>query len=149
MIDLFAPRLNGTPFAEYIDTSGPCWLWTAATNRQGYGTVKHNYRHWMAHRLIWTALVGDIPEGMTLDHLCQTLNCVNPDHLRVMDGRTNILIGHGPPALNARKARCIKGHPLNGDNLYSYKGTRHCRICRLTANKRYLSRLGIVEDTDV
>lgn len=31
---------------------------------------------------------------------------------------------------NTRKTHCPKNHPLSGDNLYEYKGTRSCKICR-------------------
>ncbi len=32
-----------------------------------------------AHRWVYKKLVGDIPEGLALDHLCRNRACVNPD----------------------------------------------------------------------
>ena len=62
-------------------TSG-CWLWTGAVDLGGYGI------HWVgdgkshrAHRFAFERLRGPIPEGMTLDHLCEVKSCVNPTHL--------------------------------------------------------------------
>lgn len=34
-----------------------------------------------AHRWAYEFLVGEIPEGLTLDHLCRNKACVMPDHL--------------------------------------------------------------------
>jgi hypothetical protein len=33
------------------------------------------------HRVVYRLLVGTIPEGLTLDHLCFVPCCCNPDHL--------------------------------------------------------------------
>lgn len=41
--------------------------------------------------------------------------------------------GHGP---RIRKAQCLRGHPLAGDNLYFHRGRRRCRECM-----RYRNRL--------
>lgn len=58
-----------------------CWLWLAATNQNGYGTFSHESRPCKAHRFAYELLVGPIPEGLVLDHLCRVRNCVNPSHL--------------------------------------------------------------------
>src|SRR4051812_41628217 len=60
---------------------GPCWEWTAFKLR-GYG----QFSPWKgllcrAHRYAYELLVGPIPEGHELDHLCRNRGCVNPAHL--------------------------------------------------------------------
>ena len=74
-------------FFAKVDARGVCWEWTACTDRDGYG----QFGLWMpelrvvithaAHRWGYEFLVGKIPEGLTLDHLCRNKACVMPDHL--------------------------------------------------------------------
>jgi hypothetical protein len=96
-------------FWSKVDASASCWVWTAATAGQGYGKFtlssdgKSTYPY--AHRHSWELLVGPIPDGMTLDHLCKNRKCVNPDHLEVVTQAVNCLRGESPPARNARKGR--------------------------------------------
>ena len=81
---------------DKIDARGDCWEWTAATGGKGYGYgwCSNDKRMKGAHRLIWELLVGPIPEGLTLDHLCRNKLCVNPDHLEPVTHQVNILRGN-------------------------------------------------------
>lgn len=47
----------------------------------GYGLFKVRGKKILAHRAVYEVVVGPIPEGMTLDHLCRVTLCVNPEHL--------------------------------------------------------------------
>lgn len=91
-----------------------------------------------AHVLMWEELVGPIPNGLQLDHLCQVKACVNPDHLEIVDGRTNksrskiTLNGR-----NIRKTHCPQGHSYSGENLYVRpNGHRQCQTCRREQRKK-------------
>jgi hypothetical protein len=42
-----------------------------------------------AHRLVYRALRGPIPDGLTLDHLCRVPACVNPWHLEPVTAAEN------------------------------------------------------------
>ncbi|GAA3330608.1 HNH endonuclease [Curtobacterium albidum] len=71
-----------------VETDG-CWLWTASVNNEGYGKfTQHGVKHY-AHRFSYAALVGPIPEGMFVDHICFQRNCVNPAHLRLVTPKQN------------------------------------------------------------
>lgn len=58
-----------------------CWLWSAAVLPNGYGQVHAQRRTQLAHRVVFELMLGPIPTGMVLDHLCRNRNCVRPDHL--------------------------------------------------------------------
>lgn len=69
---------------------GDCWLWTGTIRPDGYGQVTVGRKQQRAHRLVYELLVGPIPEGLTLDHLCRNPPCVNPDHLEPVTLKINI-----------------------------------------------------------
>src|SRR4051812_43428872 len=70
-----------------------CWLWAGAKNDRGYPQVGHEGRTVYAHRLYYTLLVGAIPPGLDLDHLCRKRSCVNPQHLEPVTHAENVRRG--------------------------------------------------------
>lgn len=101
---------------EFTDT---CWLWTANINQNGYGMFQYRTRCAMSvHRLAYRMLVGEIPVGLVIDHLCRVRNCVNPAHMETVTMRENTLRGETLPALNIRKTHCPQGHPYSAENTY-------------------------------
>lgn len=116
-------------FWSRVDADGDCWEWTGST-REGYGAVRFRGRNTLAHRVSYEHLVGPIPEGLELDHLCRNRRCVNPDHLEPVTHRENLLRGPSFSAKNARKSHCLRGHPFDEWNTWrDRKGSRHCRAC--------------------
>lgn len=129
-------------FWARVDKDGPggCWLWTGHRTSGGYGGVALSGRSLRAHRVAYELLVGPIPEGLQLDHLCRVRLCVNPDHLEPVTQTENVRRGFGVGGINYRKTHCPQGHPLSGENLiYRTAGTGHlgrtCRICRAESKK--------------
>lgn len=117
-----------------------CWMWQAGFYPAGYGSFWHQGRSNYAHRFAFELFNGPIAEGFVVDHLCRNRACVNPDHLRVVTHRENIL-ADGSQALaaaNAKKQRCPKGHQIDGRSSH---GRRFCRICRRVNDlRRYHER---------
>jgi hypothetical protein len=129
---LFESTLPPLFWSKVVALPSGCWEWRGARTRGGYGTFRigsrsdGSRRSSVSHRLAYESLVGLIPDGLTLDHLCVNPPCVRPHHLEPVTMRANILRGEGPAALNARQTKCIRGHPLTARS-----GQRYCRICNL------------------
>lgn len=131
-------------YVEISETS--CWEWTGALHR-GYGAFTVSQRPTVtvkAHRFAYSMLVGPIPHGLTLDHLCRNKRCVHPLHLEPVTMRVNVLRNDGPIAKNAAKTHCKHGHAFNAANTYIYrtgrrKGARKCRTCERIRMQRYRS----------
>lgn len=117
--------------ANKIDFGPDCWLWMGAIQSRGYGSVVINGTGWLAHRAVYTHLVGDIADGLTLDHLCMVKRCVNPKHLEPVTAVEN------KRRAVAAQTHCLRGHPLSGSNLrVNQNGHRSCRTCARTSNAR-------------
>lgn len=67
-----------------------CWLWLGGVKSNGYGMFRMNNRLDTAHRCSWRIFRGDIPAGLCVCHKCDTLLCVNPDHLFIGTQRDNM-----------------------------------------------------------
>jgi len=137
-----------------LDDRG-CWEWTGPRRGKGYGCFGVDRRKVQAHRFAYEMLVGDIPEGLNLDHLCRNLICVNPRHLEPVTNRENILRGINFIADQAKKTHCKNGHELSGDNLISWRGHRACKACHRApfapstrADRAARKRLGVAPKTN-
>lgn len=114
-----------------IATPDECWEWRAGKSH-GYGNfyLGTNIRNARAHRVAYESLVGPIPDGLVLDHLCRNPGCVNPHHLEPVSDRENILRGTSPSADFARRNDCDNGHEFTPENTaLGPRGSRVCRIC--------------------
>lgn len=124
----FWPKVdqNG-PAPDHRPELGPCWVWTAATNNRGYPQFGLNGRMVLAYRFAYELLVGPIPDGLDLDHLCRRPTCVRPDHL---DPVTNAENAARTVGFNYAE-RCRSGqHAMTPDNVrVTSTGIRVCRTC--------------------
>lgn len=123
-----------------VDTKGNnrdvCWEWLANTFGDGRGQITWHQKKWQAHKWLYCALIGDVPLGMVLDHLCRNGDtCPNPYHLEPVTQQVNLHRGQGWPGANVRKTHCPKGHEYTPRNTYfrEYKPgliMRYCKMCR-------------------
>ena len=104
-----------------------CWEWPGVP-RKGYGRIGIGGRIIPAHRYAYEQIVGPIPEGLVLDHLCRNKVCVNPRHLEPVTNRENVLRGDAAHVHNT--GRCKNGHSVEGaDRWVDKTGRVHCLRC--------------------
>jgi hypothetical protein len=77
------------------DAADVCWEWHGERIRNGYGRLWiSTTQRMLAHRFAYELLIGPIPEGLDLDHLCRNRSCVNPAHLEPVTNRENVIRGN-------------------------------------------------------
>jgi hypothetical protein len=130
-------------FWRKIAVAGPhdCWEWMGTRDHLGYGKFsiggarKYGGREVKAHAFAYEVIVGPIPEGLTIDHLCRNPGCVNPAHLEAVTHGENMRRGNGFSGLNFRKTHCDRGHAFDRVNTRIKVDTRGrvhraCRNCQ-------------------
>lgn len=136
-----------------IDKDRDCWVWTGSVSKAGYGRIcisdNGSKRTRSAHRVSYETFKGEIPEGLTIDHLCKNRKCINPNHLEAVTIKENVHRGNPLWKQQMARTHCPKGHEYTEDNIYRYTtkhgGTcRNCKTCmKARTRERYqLKKLG-------
>lgn len=143
MTAVLVPTASEARFWAKVDKAGECWLWTAATDADGYGKFWLNDQMAQAHRVAYTLLVGAIPDGHEIDHSCRVRTCVRPEHLEAVVHRENYARSTHPSAGALRSGQCVNGHDYDSSNTYiDGRGQRACKKCRIEATRRWRARQG-------
>lgn len=123
-----------------IDDEG-CYIFLGANRGGGYKGVSIRGHAYYAHRAMYSFVHNDLEMAGVVDHTCHTSackevlckhrHCVNPDHLRLVTQKENLLSGNTLYARNARKTHCNSGHEFTEQNTYLTKrNQRLCKTCR-------------------
>ena len=132
-------------------TPNECWEWLLSRDEDGYGKThlgsraEGTFRYVSAHRAMYEVVVGPIPDGLQLDHLCRNRACINPAHLEPVTLQENLRRGFpGRRAGGDRGAQrgnaCSYGHPYTEENTRQNKNGRACRPCDRRRSAEYAER---------
>lgn len=121
-----------------IGSGDDCWLWTGIRDRQGYGLVGFRNRFTRVHRFAYEQMVGPIPDGLVIDHLCGVTSCVNPRHLEPVTSAENT---RRYMEAEGRRDRCKAGHEPDFLTVNRPgQPYRRCRACQAEASARWYSK---------
>lgn len=120
-----------------------CWDPQYARDVNGYCNIKvrPDPRSKKAHRYAYEQMVGPIPNGLVLDHLCRNRWCCNPAHVEPVTQAENVLRGEGWAPRFKAQTHCHRGHEFTPENTHHGKRGRSCRACgAIRARLRYIPR---------
>lgn len=123
-------RVRERAFTRY-EPELDCWISTYSTGSHGYAQIGWGGSEItkrgvvLAHRASWEHVNGPMPIGKTLDHICKSRKCVNPDHMRVLENYENARRTSGR---DWPLGECVNGH--SNEHLQVFPdGRQHCGIC--------------------
>jgi HNH endonuclease len=148
-------KIYGSPSKRFWarvlrDEETGCWIWMGKISKDprgydpgGYGLFGIDANTTVqAHRFAYQELIGPIPDGLVIDHLCHVRLCVNPSHLEPVtqaeNNRRSTRWQTKPPLVT----HCKYGHEYTPENTYTpSSGKRQCRTCKTDATRRFNARL--------
>lgn len=98
-----APRMKTDGTVEELlknkcKRKGSCLIFQGSKYRDGYGRQYWNGKLDRAHRVVYSEMYGEIPEGMVVRHTCNNPSCCEPSHLKLGTHKDNaadmIAAGH-------------------------------------------------------
>lgn len=124
------------------DIATHCWVFTGGLN-MGYGQLQTMNEETgeltsiRTHRLAYQLYVGPLTPEMEVHHLCGTRACCNPMHLQPL---TDLEHKKADPNWVGNRTHCIRGHPLEGDNIRLVQGVRRCKQCDALRMRGYRAK---------
>jgi hypothetical protein len=125
-----------------------CWTYARIHEATGYGYTWWQGQTMHVHKAAYLALVGPIPDGWQVDHVCHSRAvatcpggrtcphrpCMNPADLEAVTRKINLLRSNSPSGRNSRKSTCPVGHVYDQTNR---EGKRKCSQCERDAAPNY------------
>jgi hypothetical protein len=133
-----ATLLDDVNFWVRVQLVNGCWLWIGSQKPTGYGLARVDGRTRRVHQVLYQIMIGEIPEGLELDHTCRNPSCINPTHLEPVTHQVNMSRGR-----LASQTHCVNGHEYTPENTYIRPKTvasRDCRICRADRVRKFMLR---------
>jgi hypothetical protein len=129
-------------FWRHVTRGAGCWIWNGSKDSRGYGRLRiprgAGTGFTGAHRFAYALAGNDLPSDLVLDHLCDTPECVRPDHMNPTTQRDNLArssITLSGKSLKRTHFPC--GHEITEEQILWEGTTRRCAPCRSAYNKVY------------
>ncbi|QKE55702.1 hypothetical protein vBYpPT3_00043 [Yersinia phage vB_YpP_T3] len=122
-----------------IDSITGCHIFLGCKTKGGYGRIRVNGVHWMAHRYaLHVHLKRPLKEGCVVTHSCDNPSCVNPEHLSEGTQKENIE--------DCRSKGSMDHSGSSGDSSGGSSGKHQSHIDKI--QKAFNRRLKAVLDAD-
>jgi len=121
-------------------TEGGCWEWRFTRNEFGYGLIPYQGRNVRAHRFYFEKMVGPIPKGGEVHHVCENPPCVNPSHLMVVTAMEHRALSRSAK-LDWTKVDEIRRRHAEGESashLAREYGVHNSVVCRIVNGKAWV-----------
>lgn len=116
-----------------IKKTSTCWIWTSHLTGSGYAQYSDKGKNRVVHKMVYEMLVGKVPDGLELDHLCKVKKCVNPKHLEPVTHSENLIRSYK----GRERTQCKRGHEYKqGSYKIRMKNGRETRTCLACCNIR-------------
>lgn len=129
--------------ARVLPTDSGCLAWGGASTHNGYGLVtRGDGKMVYVHREVYELLVGAVPPGFEVDHLCGNRLCCMTGHLEAVTPQVNSRRRSGWTHVDGAWF-CRAGH-LQGPWQYTKRnGGVECRECRNSGKRRRYKELAV------
>lgn len=114
----------------------PCWIWQLYIDAGGYGIKYYDGRSRVAHKVLYEAKYGPVPDGLELDHLCRNRACCNPDHLETVTRAVNIRRGD-KTKLTPDDVRMVRASDASAAELAVELGVAKCTIYDIRSGRSW------------
>lgn len=121
-----------------VDKETGCWNYKGCKTYNGYGRIRVDGKHWMAHRYALSAHLGrPIAEGMVVMHKCDNPACVNPEHLAEGTQKENM---QDCKAKGRMYRPGATGKPKSRHKVVYHENWREDQVIRYFVNYKWNSR---------
>lgn len=126
-----------------------CWEYNGCTDNWGYCQIMVNKKLQYAHRLAWEFHnKREIPNGMTIDHICFNRRCINPAHLRLSKMQDNRARHNTQLKAVCKKHKCKRKIVWHWSSRYNKMVRRSvCPKCQCEWSKKYMGKKRTVTQT--
>lgn len=78
------------PIPAIAPLLGQCWEWEGTINPvHNYGQIWFKGEYHRVHRFSYWLHIGNLVDGLVIEHLCNNKICVNPNHLEQTTVKVN------------------------------------------------------------